>query len=213
MPRTRLRVGAICPSGHRVVGENAYITPDGYTRCRLCKRARDNSWRAATGSWRSKKKGNLSAPRAPRLPKISRGVILCAMCSSAPRDRMSKFCVECRPLAAERRRERQRARNLAYAKASGPKYRRTHRMAQRARAARLKAAGEIRPGDIRKLMDGQRGRCWWCSRRLGDKFHLDHRIPLAKGGNSDAGIIVLSCPPCNLSKHAKLPHEFCGRLL
>jgi 5-methylcytosine-specific restriction endonuclease McrA len=59
----------------------------------------------------------------------------------------------------------------------------------------------------------QRGLCWWCSKRVGDNYHVDHRVPLAKGGSNGPGNIVISCPKCNFSKNAKLPHEWNGRLL
>jgi hypothetical protein len=34
----------------------------------------------------------------------------------------------------------------------------------------------------------------------GATFHLEHVIPLCKGGSSDLGNLVLACPGCNLHK-------------
>lgn len=59
----------------------------------------------------------------------------------------------------------------------------------------------------------QGGRCWWGAHPLGDNFHIDHRIPLSRGGAHDPSNIVLACASCNLSKHDKMPWEFAGRLL
>ena len=55
--------------------------------------------------------------------------------------------------------------------------------------------------------------CWWCGKIIKGGYHVDHIIPLAHGGSNDAENICISCPPCNLSKHDKLPSEWKGRLL
>lgn len=68
--------------------------------------------------------------------------------------------------------------------------------------------------DVSRQLRGQKFRCWWCTKKLrGNQYHIDHRIPLAKGGENDARNIVIACPHCNLSKHTKMPHEFAGVLL
>lgn len=50
----------------------------------------------------------------------------------------------------------------------------------------------------------QRGKCHWCGIALGDDYHVDHVIPLVKGGSNGPENIVCSCPPCNLRKGAKI---------
>lgn len=83
----------------------------------------------------------------------------------------------------------------------------------RRRAKVLEVGGTWTAADLEKAVQGQKGRCWWCSKRLGARVHADHRIPLARGGSNDPSNIVASCPTCNHSKGAKLPTEFAGRLL
>jgi 5-methylcytosine-specific restriction endonuclease McrA len=39
-------------------------------------------------------------------------------------------------------------------------------------------------------------------------MNRDHYVPVVFGGSSNIENIVLSCPPCNLLKNRKLPHEF-----
>ena len=59
--------------------------------------------------------------------------------------------------------------------------------------------------------------CPQCNTNLKNKkIHLDHYIPLSKGGEHTLSNLVISCPHCNLSKNAKDPYIFAnsiGRLI
>jgi 5-methylcytosine-specific restriction endonuclease McrA len=55
-------------------------------------------------------------------------------------------------------------------------------------------------------------KCSKCGENCADKYHVDHLVPLAKGGHNNPSNLVIACPHCNDSKGAKLPHEFCGKL-
>ncbi len=46
-------------------------------------------------------------------------------------------------------------------------------------------------------------RCRYCGKR-GDDFHFDHVFPYSRGGETTVANIVLACPSCNQSKHAKI---------
>ncbi|WP_413245170.1 HNH endonuclease [Sphingomonas sp. 1P06PA] len=74
------------------------------------------------------------------------------------------------------------------------------------RARKRGAAGRHTDADIKRQLAGQRGLCWWCCRKVG-KYHVDHRIPLARGGSNGPENIVISCPQCNQRKNAKMPWE------
>jgi 5-methylcytosine-specific restriction endonuclease McrA len=80
------------------------------------------------------------------------------------------------------------------------------------RARRKNAGGKHTGADVKKQYALQRGRCYWCGEMVADRYHVDHIIPLAKGGDNSPRNICISCPECNLSKGAKMPHEFSGRL-
>lgn len=64
----------------------------------------------------------------------------------------------------------------------------------------------FKPADVTKAIAAQKNTCWWCASKL-DQYHVDHRIPLAKGGGNGANNIVISCPPCNQKRGAKMPWE------
>lgn len=83
---------------------------------------------------------------------------------------------------------------------------------QRRRARRLLAGGSFSGQDVKAQYVAQKGLCWWCSEPL-TNYHIDHLVPLARGGSNDASNIVLACPHCNLSKSDKMPWEWNGRLL
>lgn len=119
--------------------------------------------------------------------------------------------IEKRRAYAAKRRSEQRDRITAYAAQwrldNLERSRRYKRSSENGRRARKReAGGEFTANDIDRMEVAQKGKCWWCQCKLG-KHHVDHRIPLAKGGRNDASNLVLACPPCNLRKAVKLPWE------
>lgn len=103
-----------------------------------------------------------------------------------------------------------RARHRRYHKSTaGQSSYRVRKHRRRAREA--DAAGTFTGADIEAIRVAQGNRCYLCGKPL-KKYHIDHFIPLAKGGTNDPGNLRLACPKCNLSKHDKHPFEM-GRLL
>lgn len=92
---------------------------------------------------------------------------------------------------------------------------------KRNRRARIRnAEGKHTAADVRRIFDNQRGMCANCHAKLfksgSQKFHVDHVMPLAKGGTNWPSNLQLLCPPCNLSKGSKHPIDFAqsmGKLL
>lgn len=98
------------------------------------------------------------------------------------------------------------------------------RLANPYRAAALSAAKRARKrgakiGDrhayartIQYMRTAARVRCYYCGRvTLPRGRHIDHIIPLARGGADAVGNICVACPRCNLSKRAKMPEEVTGQ--
>ena len=83
----------------------------------------------------------------------------------------------------------------------------------RRRALKAGNGGTHTSHDVQLQGDSQNWKCWWCGKDCADKHHIDHLIPLAKGGHNNPSNIVIACPHCNTSKGAKTPDEFCGRFL
>lgn len=82
----------------------------------------------------------------------------------------------------------------------------------RRRALKAKAGGTVTGEQIIAMVKAQKGKCWYCTEPFGKKYHVDHRIPLSRGGSGGPENLVISCPTCNLRKGAKTPQEFAGML-
>jgi 5-methylcytosine-specific restriction endonuclease McrA len=86
-------------------------------------------------------------------------------------------------------------------------YKRLTKVSNARRRARLnEAEGSHSAADVQAKLEGQHRRCWHCSKKL-KNYHVDHLIPLSRGGSNGPENIVIACPKCNLRKHNKLPWE------
>ena len=84
---------------------------------------------------------------------------------------------------------------------------------QHRRRARLAGAGgSYTKDDVKLQLKAQGNNCWWCGKPFKQKYQVDHRIPISRGGSNDASNIVLAHAFCNQSKKDKTPAEFMGRL-
>lgn len=85
----------------------------------------------------------------------------------------------------------------------------------RRRARRIAAEGHYTAADVERLYKAQKGKCYYCGVKVGKTYHVDHVIPLSRGGSNWPENLVIACPPCNTSKNDRLPHEWAkgGRLL
>lgn len=66
--------------------------------------------------------------------------------------------------------------------------------------------------DVIHRLEQQIGKCFWCVRIL-DGFHVDHVIPLSRGGSNGHDNIVLACPSCNVRKRNMMPEQWMRRML
>lgn len=88
-----------------------------------------------------------------------------------------------------------------YAKNHPDEYRvRKHRR----RASISRNGGSHSQSDIRKQYANQKGKCYYCKANVGTTYHVDHVIPLAKGGSNGPENLVIACPTCNMRKRDKI---------
>lgn len=90
------------------------------------------------------------------------------------------------------------------------------RNSQTRRARKKGAAGSHTAEQLLQLLERQRFKCAGCTTSVKDKRHIDHIMPLARGGSNDIRNLQWLCPVCNNKKHAKDPIAWAqenGRLL
>lgn len=109
--------------------------------------------------------------------------------------------------------------NVEYIRQWQKNYRRNHLEQIRVygrnkRARKRNAPGTHTKQDVQSQYERQRKQCYYCCVKL-TKYHVDHVVPLSRGGSNGPDNLVVTCPTCNLRKNNKLPHEFFqgGRLL
>lgn len=79
-------------------------------------------------------------------------------------------------------------------------------MLNRLRAHRERAAGPTpHRFDISRMFCEQDARCVYCRQML-HKYHIDHKLPVSRGGTNDIANLQLLCPRCNMRK-SRMTHE------
>lgn len=86
---------------------------------------------------------------------------------------------------------------------------------ERAKAIRVRREGRQRGAggyftaeDIAEIRHMQKDRCAYCKIKLKGKGHIDHIIPVAKGGSNDRRNLQLTCSKCNFEKNARDPLDY-----
>ena len=79
---------------------------------------------------------------------------------------------------------------------------------ERYRARKQNADGNFDESDIENLWHMQNGRCQYCCIKLKADYHVDHIIPLSRGGSNYPDNLQLLCTSCNCSKRDKTHEEF-----
>ena len=77
----------------------------------------------------------------------------------------------------------------------------------------LVKSGSISTEELEKLIEDNT-ECFYCGCDITDvNRHIDHFIPLSKGGLHDLQNLVVACATCNMKKGDKMPEEFMARQL
>lgn len=107
-------------------------------------------------------------------------------------------------------RESQHAANRRYyAKNRAAMVERGKASGHRRRARKHQCGGSHTAADLRAILGAQKHRCAYCRADLRKvRRHLDHIMPLARGGSNGPENLQYLCEPCNRSKGAKHPAEF-----
>lgn len=165
------------------------------SQCKNCTKAADAKWYAAN---REKVK---AASATYRVANADRCKAYNAAYSAANSEKRRADSAQWRIDNPEKHRA-----TIAQWQAANPEARRIHKHNRRAR--KLESGGKLSPGLSAKLFSLQRGKCACCGQPLGTNYHLDHRMPLALGGQNVDSNMQLLRANCNLQKSAKHPIYF-----
>lgn len=88
-----------------------------------------------------------------------------------------------------------------------------NRIAALKRASRMAGGDEITMEFIESIKEAQEYKCLYCGISIVEnKYHIDHYIPLAKGGKHSKNNLVIACDPCNRRKSAIMPWVFDNKI-
>ncbi len=76
------------------------------------------------------------------------------------------------------------------------------------RRAKKAAGGDLPVDIVPKLLELQKGKCACCAKPLKGLYHLDHIMPISRGGENTERNVQLLLPQCNMQKNAKDPIDF-----
>ncbi len=103
-----------------------------------------------------------------------------------------------------------------YAKLQSESYRKHYRKnyprylvnARNWRARKKLADGAHTSEAIDRMIQDQSGVCAYCESTLNGNNHVDHMIPLSRGGRNDWSNLAITCGDCNRSKGTMTAEEF-----
>jgi 5-methylcytosine-specific restriction endonuclease McrA len=179
-------------------------------QCKPCAKATQKAWhkanselnKATKAAWRAANTDRVKASNAAWYKSNSEKAKACAAAWYKTNSELSKARAAARYKANP---ERSKASTSAWFKAN-PESCRIY--AHNRRDAKLSSGGKLSKGLSEKLFKLQRGLCPCCNQPLGNDYHLDHIMPLKKGGANEDWNIQLLRQQCNNQKHSKDPIDF-----
>ncbi len=105
--------------------------------------------------------------------------------------------------------EKRREYNKLYDQQNPEKRRERER---RRRAKKRGAIGSHTAAEVTQMYFDQNGLCAYCEVDLNEYYHVDHMIPLSRGGADSADNLALACQPCNQHKYNSTVEEYWQRI-
>ena len=170
--------------------------------CRVCGAARVQASRGRPPSVR------VRTPRTPGLTpeqKKLEETRIATECTRRYRAKNPELHASKKKAAREKTKEKDKVVQRKWIEKNRARVNLYNRMA----AGRRRSNGMRNPVEtVYKLAKAQKNRCAICNVSIKKKYHIDHIMPLALGGENLPRNLQLLCPPCNLSKRDKHPVDF-----
>ncbi len=126
--------------------------------------------------------------------------------------RPHSYCKPCTSLWFHERRGTPKDQRKAYVPAYRltPEQKHENKRAANHRAHQARRAAGPAPHkfDVGRMICMQDDRCTYCQTALGSKYHIDHMLPIARGGTNALTNLQLLCPKCNMQKGAMTLEDF-----
>ena len=177
-------------------------SPTGYaTWCKACAQLRASRWYEQNKDYASKRDREKRLLYRDTINAKRRGHIKTPEQLAQARERWQRFYESHKDIHKERCNDWIRRNPL-----------KRRESAERRRARELSAEGNFTTDDVNRIFEEQGGLCAYCRRSIADGFHIDHAIPLSRGGSNWPSNLRLACQPCNQSKFTKTDAEFMAYL-
>lgn len=194
-----------CRRGHSLA-EHGYLAKNGYTKCRLCDRMGANR-RYERYAEKAKARANQRYKDNPARGRAE---------AKKQRGKYPEYYKEQTRRWIDKNPERFRETKRRWFADHPEEARAIRRKAKVRRSARLGAQlglwHHLEAQIEALLFRSQAGLCYYCKDPLDwnsrKTFHLEHMIPLSRGGSHGFDNWCISCAPCNFKKHAKTAEEF-----
>jgi 5-methylcytosine-specific restriction endonuclease McrA len=170
-----------------------------HSLCKKCAAEYGRTWRTANAERLTKSKRAYATANKERLREYFSAYY--AENREQIKERVRLWCANNK----ERKREYHRVYTQVWRTANREK---TRAIVRRRRAIKRSAEGTHTAEDIRLQYERQKGKCYYCQVKVRKTYHVDHVIPLARGGSDGPENLVIACPNCNQSKNDRLPHEW-----
>jgi len=169
-----------CKNNHPLDEKNLYIYPSGRRACRTCRKVWDNSYRLRHSE-------NIAVRKLEWFER-----------NKNKHSEYSKRYKENNPDAYRKAKKKYRQNNPD----------KEREWDHRKRALKRNQLGDWKASYEQVLFKNQNGLCFYCRCDISKGYHIEHMIPLSRGGMHDLKNIVLSCPDCNLRKGTQTAEEF-----
>ena len=97
-----------------------------------------------------------------------------------------------------------------YSSPNGKEHKKKNDQKRRELIKAANAEHKITPEDIDNVKLKYNNRCAYCGKDCTEIYHIDHILPLCRGGKNNIENLALSCPRCNYRKRNKTDIEFIG---
>lgn len=84
----------------------------------------------------------------------------------------------------------------------------TYARNSKAKRRAIERSYDLPAGDLITWVDSQPKVCTYCKCLCEDSYHIDHIVPLSKGGAHSLDNLTIACPFCNISKGNKTLNEW-----